>query len=57
LYSLALLLAFTGAVCLLNPLPKHVALAVGTLLVLSFLALVKAALDSNPLHWVFSVCL
>jgi len=48
LYSLACLLSFAGGFYLLNPLRKQIAIAALSILVLSGLAVFKAAFDSNP---------
>jgi hypothetical protein len=48
LYSLALLLSLAGALYLLNPLPKQIAIAALTTLALSGLSLLKSGLDINP---------
>jgi O-Antigen ligase len=48
LYSLAFLLSIVGALYLLNPLQKQIAIAALTTLALSGLSVFKAAFDSNP---------
>jgi hypothetical protein len=48
LYALACLLSLAGAIYLLNPLQKRIAIAALATLVLSGLTLFKAAFDTNP---------
>lgn len=49
-FSIAGTLSLTGTFCVFNPLPKHIALAAYSTVIISVLMVIKSALDTNPVN-------